>query len=146
MISMPSTTISRTHWHAGHNMAGYLPDMTTEPDAYSTFDAARDALITDLEWERDTEYDDTPGKVRAAQLAGTLAALREADGSSFCEYTCTHADSAHDIDTAWWVVACTMPDCEPADDGPAHAGYPHEAGRLYGCPACEAECFCGDLD
>jgi hypothetical protein len=23
-----------------------------------------------------------------------------------------------------------------------HASYPHEPGRLYDCPACEAECWC----
>jgi hypothetical protein len=25
---------------------------------------------------------------------------------------------------------------------PAHVDYPHEPGRLYDCPACEAECHC----
>jgi hypothetical protein len=31
---------------------------------------------------------------------------------------------------------------------PAHADYPHEPGRLYGCPACEAACHCtpGDAE
>lgn len=30
----------------------------------------------------------------------------------------------------------------------AHADYPHESGRLYGCPACEAACHCtpGDAE
>ena len=30
------------------------------------------------------------------------------------------------------------------DDGEAiaHADYPHEPGRLHGCPACEARCHC----
>jgi hypothetical protein len=23
-----------------------------------------------------------------------------------------------------------------------HSDYPHEPGRLYDCPACEAECWC----
>lgn len=27
-------------------------------------------------------------------------------------------------------------------DGPQHADYPHEPGRLPGCPACEARCHC----
>ena len=29
-----------------------------------------------------------------------------------------------------------------------HADYPHEPGRLYGCPACEARCHCtpGDAE
>ena len=29
-----------------------------------------------------------------------------------------------------------------------HADYPHEPGRLYGCPACEAACHCtpGDAE
>lgn len=33
-------------------------------------------------------------------------------------------------------------------DEPAHADYPHEPGRLYGCPACEAACHCtpGDAE
>jgi hypothetical protein len=26
-----------------------------------------------------------------------------------------------------------------------HADYPHESGRLYDCPSCEAACWCGDL-
>jgi hypothetical protein len=25
-----------------------------------------------------------------------------------------------------------------------HANYPHDPGRLYGCPACEAECWCSE--
>jgi len=34
------------------------------------------------------------------------------------------------------------------DEQPAHADYPHEPGRLYGCPACEAACYCtpGDAE
>jgi hypothetical protein len=33
-------------------------------------------------------------------------------------------------------------------EGPEHADYPHEPGRLYGCPACEAACHCtpGDAE
>lgn len=31
---------------------------------------------------------------------------------------------------------------ESTPEGPAHADYPHEPGRLYDCPACEAECHC----
>ena len=27
-----------------------------------------------------------------------------------------------------------------------HADYPHEPGRLYGCPACEAACHCNPGD
>jgi hypothetical protein len=27
-------------------------------------------------------------------------------------------------------------------DGPPHADYPHEPGRLYDCPACESRCNC----
>jgi len=26
-----------------------------------------------------------------------------------------------------------------------HVAYPHEYGRLYACPACEAECWCGNV-
>ena len=34
------------------------------------------------------------------------------------------------------------------DEQLAHADYPHEPGRLYGCPACEAACHCtpGDAE
>jgi hypothetical protein len=34
------------------------------------------------------------------------------------------------------------------DQQPVHADYPHEPGRLYGCPACEAACHCtpGDAE
>ena len=34
------------------------------------------------------------------------------------------------------------PDCCPK---PEHSDYPHEPGRLYDCPACEAECHCSHL-
>lgn len=27
-----------------------------------------------------------------------------------------------------------------------HTDYPHEPGFLYDCIACEAECYCDDLD
>ncbi len=39
----------------------------------------------------------------------------------------------------------TAPDStlEHQDNGPVrHARYPHEPGRLYDCPGCEAECHC----
>lgn len=26
-----------------------------------------------------------------------------------------------------------------------HVDYPHEPGRLYDCPACEAECHCSEV-
>lgn len=26
-----------------------------------------------------------------------------------------------------------------------HVAYPHEYGRLYDCPACEAECWCDNV-
>jgi hypothetical protein len=38
------------------------------------------------------------------------------------------------------VIRVTEPGCE--GDEPAHADYPHEPGRLYGCPACETACHC----
>lgn len=30
-------------------------------------------------------------------------------------------------------------------DMSGHAGYPHEAGTLYDCTACESNCFCHEL-
>ena len=38
------------------------------------------------------------------------------------------------------VIRVTEPGCE--GDEPAHADYPHDPGRLYGCPACETACHC----
>lgn len=29
------------------------------------------------------------------------------------------------------------------DEMVEHVNYPHEPGRLYDCPACEARCHCG---
>lgn len=32
-----------------------------------------------------------------------------------------------------------------APDMSEHTDYPHEPGRLYDCPACESQCYCGDV-
>jgi hypothetical protein len=39
-----------------------------------------------------------------------------------------------------------LPDPDP--EAVQHAEYPHEPGRLYGCPACESRCHCtpGDAE
>jgi hypothetical protein len=63
---------------------------------------------------------------------------------------CTYARIAFDyfgVDvTAYAFVPVT--ETGTPDEQPAHADYPHEPGRLYGCPACEAACHCtpGDAE
>lgn len=42
-----------SHWHAGYNQPGYLPE--AEPDVYASFEAAREGLADDMEHHAATQ-------------------------------------------------------------------------------------------
>lgn len=46
--------------------------------------------------------------------------------------------------SSWLQGTCQSCGCGGTEQHgePAHADYPHEPGRLYDCPACEAKCHC----
>jgi hypothetical protein len=91
------------HWHAGHNVAGYLSD-DDENFAYTDWSEALSALREDLERAWD---DGTDEQYLEAHTMIHIAAAEQ----DFLVYTATHADSDHDIPTAWWVTRCTEADC-----------------------------------
>ena len=91
------------HWHAGHNVAGYLPE-SDDSYAYSDWSDALSALREDLERAWD---DGTDEQYLDAHCAMHIATADQ----PFLVYTATHADSDHDIPTAWWVTRCTETDC-----------------------------------
>lgn len=71
-----------------------------------------------LDDELNTEIDDEESDARVAELqsvrddlAAHAAAGEQASGGEFLAYTSTHADSEHDIPTAWQVVPCSEDEC-----------------------------------
>lgn len=96
------------HWHAGHNIAGYLPE--SDVSICATWDDALSALVSDLEHAWDEAGTRSNGD---AQYLDAHTAMHAATaGTEFLTYTATHADSEHDIPTAWWITSCTESDCE----------------------------------
>ena len=87
--------------------------------------------------------------VRASLTAVASWALRfgAVVVSEPCEHQgqqCTYARAAFDYFgvsvTAYTFVPVT--ETGTGQQQPAHVDYPHEPGRLYDCPACEARCHC----
>jgi hypothetical protein len=93
-----------THWHAGHNVSGYLPE--SDPIYSSEWRGALDAIV----WELDSAWDDGTD---AQYLDAHTAMHAASEGQDFLTYTATHADSDRDIPTAWWITACTDDGCVP---------------------------------
>ncbi|HEX9540075.1 MAG TPA: hypothetical protein VGA04_18095 [Streptosporangiaceae bacterium] len=94
---------AHVHWHAGHNVTGYLPQ-DDENYAYSDWSDALSALREDLERAWDDGTDDQ-------YLEAHTMIHHATAGQDFLAYTATHADSDHDIPTAWWVTRCTEKEC-----------------------------------
>lgn len=87
--------------------------------------AAYDDAVNDYELN-------VPGS--GARVFETCEALKAAEKVTACEIT-------SEID-------CARRDCElhymsaPLRLAPEHVDYPHDAGYLFDCPACEARCHC----
>lgn len=126
------------------NVPGYLP-MADEP---AEFDSARDAweyLADERKRDEDDAWtDDGPegysGTANILEMAarGTMsdyanAGLDEVDGTGTVHGPTPGYDGSHDLGLAYSVTVAGEP---------VHVNYPHEPGRLYDCPACEAQCHC----
>lgn len=104
------------HWHAIHNVSGYLPEQDENPAL--PWEDARAALAGDIEHERDA-LDYAPGEdprtdALDASLAEALAGVRAATpGQDFLIYT--DDGESHTIPTAWQITACTESECEPIE-------------------------------
>ena len=91
------------------------------------------------------EFDSSPASLRAITrwaLRFGAVLVSEPHQCHMGSFTHCHAEFGyHDVAV---IAYALIP--EPADgpEGgePAHADYPHEPGRLYDCPACEARCHC----
>ena len=119
--SAPALTPAVSHWHAGYNQPGYLPEV--EPDVFASFEAARESLACDMEhhaaneesWADPHNCDDIPcpryGDRCPWQQAGAIRAERDdllsTEGPEW-------SGSAAGI--AYWVSPCQDIKCiaEPA--------------------------------
>lgn len=125
-----------SHWHAGYNQPGYLPE--TEPGVYASFEAAREALADDMEhhaanqesWADRHDCDDVPCPAygddcpwqRAGDIGVERGDLADSDGPEW---------SGAAAGLAYWVTMCDDEACVrelvariagdiAADQGPLH--------------------------
>lgn len=122
---------------------GYLP-MSDEPAA---FDTAREAWAW-LADERQRDEDAAPDDSDTGEYSEWLAALRHI-ASNDHEHGNRHEDWPTNASGSGYVHADTPGSDSPHDLGLIyrvsrvdHADYPHEAGYLPDCRACEARCHC----
>jgi hypothetical protein len=115
-----------THFHAGHNVSGYLPE-SDEFNAYETWHGALSALCDDLEraWDDGTD----------AQFLEAHTEIHGATpGQDFLTYTATNPDSDHDLPTAWWVTSCTESECTTEDQA-TEFEFEFENPQCFSCGA-----------
>lgn len=158
------------HFHVATGLQGYGPDAADGYGTYAV-DALSDvaeairgelADAVDYLWQSHSalgeagQYEDA---YRAIVLTQHLDAMRanldpkRADAPLYRDDAAAWQATlrrlvldAHGTDitdnTRLYVWECDNAECLADDDGPAHVNYPHEPGRLYDCPACEAQCHC----
>lgn len=101
------------HYHAGHNIPGYLP-MSDDAPYPADWEGARAELLDDLERYADHIADmvaDDPTSTRFASLMASvesaIAEVRTADeekDGAICVNVCS--DDAHDLGESYWVQEC----------------------------------------
>jgi hypothetical protein len=124
-VSRAKSRANASHWHAGWNMPGFLPE--ADPGTYASFREARDALAEELAahanaeqtWNDAHDCDHVPcptyGDRCHWQRAGTLRAIRD-------EVLGVDAEnwSARSTGLAYWIEACTADSCRAVvEAGPA---------------------------
>jgi hypothetical protein len=101
-----------THWHAGHNIAGYLPESDEAAYRYESWHDAHMSVVTDVEAAQD-DADDLPDDAESVRegLLDVHCALHGAtEDAPFLAYSPTNG-GPHDLPTAWWVSRCDSADC-----------------------------------
>lgn len=163
-----SEVVSAIEYHrfATEDRSGVISEIAADaPDVYSYGKwlefvdlCAWSEQADDGEWSSDL---DTAGSQALRQIAERLAyALVEGweahndeqadededEDEEPCHY-CGGLEDQHAIRDCPGVVVNGMPVVVVGLDDLrttyVHSDYPHEAGRLYGCPACQAACHCG---
>ena len=114
------------------NLLGQAADLP-QPRAITIYDE----LIISL------EFDSSPESLRAItrwalRFGGVL--VSEPHQCHKGSFTFCHTEfSYHGVAVSAYAF---IPAGDPDSGEPAHVDYPHEPGRLYDCPACEARCHC----
>jgi hypothetical protein len=85
---------------------------------------------SDMSNDRYKEYDDYLDDMSVSDILSypTSYVVKEVDPIAYEEGYKDYMDA--------------YPSDEDDGDEPTHVDYPHEPGRLYDCPACEAQCHC----
>jgi hypothetical protein len=100
-----------THFHAGRNTPGYLPDGDfTWLDAHLTFDEAKAALIHDLKFLEDHAVGEAEAEsaCHAAEDANLWA-----ESDLLLEWSVKVEDGTeHGLGTVFWIATCTEASCE----------------------------------
>jgi hypothetical protein len=97
-----------THYHAGWNMVGYLPEMDASYPFESWADA-KQSMIDDLDRAGDFAFDagDDKGKDEADELSALMEDLNLDNGPGWDGYV----GYMH-----YWIVACVESECETEEE------------------------------
>ncbi|HZQ78745.1 MAG TPA: hypothetical protein VFE55_15530 [Acidimicrobiia bacterium] len=118
--------VTRQHFHAGHNDAGYLPESDVE--AFSTFEDAKSWQIQELLWAADNmaswadehDCDDIPcptyGDDCPEQLASAVTLSAEDLNLESGPEWQTYLSDGRALLVAWWIAPCQEDDCGPEDE------------------------------
>lgn len=117
---LPSGSSTRTpavsHWHAGYNQPGYLPD--AEPGTYASFEAAAEALACDMEahadaqetWADPHDCDDIPCPTYGEDCPWQQAAAIRSERDDLVDSDSPEWSSSTG-GLAYWVTVCYEAEC-----------------------------------
>lgn len=98
------------HYHAGHNIPGYLP-MEDDPATYATYQDARDALLEDMDRHADGAADMDDGALLVHELEAAMEDVRAWETAEDSYTIVTDPTRERDLGTAYWITACTEDEC-----------------------------------
>lgn len=117
-------TTMTTHYHAGRNMPGYMPEADVE--TFDTFEDAKRYTIGELDragdciqsWGEEHDCDDIPCPTYgdecpwdiASTYSHTMEELNLSNGPEWGEILPT-TGSPHDLGVSYWINQCADPDC-----------------------------------
>ncbi len=140
-LERPEMHEATAHFHAGHNLPGYLPE--SEPATFAIFEDAKSDMLWTLNnhadsvdsWTDEHDCDDVPcptygddcGHDKANSLSLAAEDLNLNNGPEWSDVSAGQS---------YWITACCEPDCAPDDDDVECGACPASSCVHHTCPNC----------
>ena len=98
-------TETKTHFHAGWNMVGYMPEM--EPATFETFEDARDWMVEEMERWADHLEDFHDKDSEVAEMIEAAESLATETGPEWGDIVSNES---------FWINACSETECQEDED------------------------------